>query len=73
MKSGGTMRGGSLNTQYINTSELFDYTPYMDAQLTIIAVANYLLKSVQAFSNKGIPIYAISIQVRSLRSTHSLV
>ncbi|KAG1720408.1 glycoside hydrolase family 30 protein [Suillus lakei] len=44
MKSGGTMRGGSLNTQYINT------------------MANYLLKSVQAFSNKGIPIYAISIQ-----------
>ncbi|KAG1737994.1 glycoside hydrolase family 30 protein [Suillus lakei] len=44
MKSGGTMHGGSLNTQYINS------------------MANYLLKSVQAFSNKGIPIYAISIQ-----------
>ncbi|KAG1740173.1 glycoside hydrolase family 30 protein [Suillus paluster] len=44
MKSGGTMDGGSLNTQYINT------------------MANYLLKSVQGFSNKGIPIYAISIQ-----------
>ncbi|KAG1816364.1 glycoside hydrolase family 30 protein [Suillus subaureus] len=44
MKSGETMRGGSLNTKYINT------------------MANYLLKSVQAFSDKGIPIYAISIQ-----------
>ncbi|KAG2034172.1 glycoside hydrolase family 30 protein [Suillus americanus] len=44
LKSGGTMHGGSLNTQYINT------------------MANYLLKSVQAFSDKGVPIYAISIQ-----------
>ncbi|KAG1821411.1 glycoside hydrolase family 30 protein [Suillus variegatus] len=44
MKSGGTMRGGLLNTQYINT------------------MANYLLKSVQAFLDKGIPIYSISIQ-----------
>lgn len=60
------MRGGLLNTQYINTSELFKYTSYMDAQLTTITVANYLLKSVQAFLDKGIPIYSISIQVCSL-------
>lgn len=67
------MSGGSLDTQYISTSELSEYIPYMDARLTLITVANYLLKSVQAFSNKEIPIYAISIQVRSLRSTHFLV
>lgn len=67
------MSGGSLDTQYISTSELSEYILYIDARLTLIAVANYLLKSVQAFSNKGFPIYAISIQVRSLRSTHSLV
>ncbi|KAG1740170.1 glycoside hydrolase family 30 protein [Suillus paluster] len=44
MKSGGTMDGGSLDTQYVNT------------------MANYLLESVQEFSNKGISIYAIGIQ-----------
>ena len=27
--------------------------------------ANYLLKSLQGFQNKGIPVYAISIQVCS--------
>jgi len=36
-----------------------------------VVVANYLLKSVQAFSSKGIPIYAISVQVRPLRSPDS--
>jgi hypothetical protein len=67
------MHGGSLNTKYINTSEPSEYTPSMDVRLTIITVANYLLKSVQAFSGEGIPTYAISIQVCSLYSTYSLV
>ncbi|KAH7929968.1 glycoside hydrolase family 30 protein [Leucogyrophana mollusca] len=44
MKSGGTMDGGSLNSQYIST------------------MATYLLKSLQGFKSKGIPVYAISIQ-----------
>ena len=33
----------------------------------ISVLAQYLLKSLQGFSSKGIPVYAISIQV-SLRS-----
>jgi len=44
MKDGGTMNGGSLETQYEDT------------------MANYLLKSLQGFESKGIPVYAISIQ-----------
>ena len=59
----GTMNGGSLNPSYIAVSQshfLFHIQPC----LTDATVANYLLKSVQGFQSKGIPVYAISIQVR---------
>ncbi|EGN97618.1 glycoside hydrolase family 30 protein [Serpula lacrymans var. lacrymans S7.3] len=44
MKSGSTMDGGTLDSQYVDT------------------MANYLLKSLQGFQSKNIPVYALSIQ-----------
>lgn len=62
MKSG-TMDGGSLNTAYISISRYLELIRLMLCQ-PYIKVANYLLKSLQGFSSEGIPVYAITIQVR---------
>ncbi|KAG9045998.1 hypothetical protein FS837_005290 [Tulasnella sp. UAMH 9824] len=50
MKDSGTMKGGSLKSQYFTT------------------YANYLLKSVQAFTSKGYSVYALSLQNEPLNS-----
>ena len=60
------MKGGSLNPAYIAVSQSH-FLLCIISRVSLIPVANYLLKSVQGFHNKGIPVYAISIQVRSFR------
>ena len=66
MKDTGTMNGGNLLSQYHGICK--------SNYITLLAVLvyddhedpTYLLKAVQGFQSKGIPIYAISIQVRLL-------
>ncbi|KAH7922519.1 glycoside hydrolase family 30 protein [Leucogyrophana mollusca] len=52
MKSGDTMDGGDLDSQYVST------------------MADYLLKSLQGFQSKGIPVYAIGNEPENSNPTY---
>lgn len=69
------MNGGNLLPQYHsicrfshNSTFAFDYISRIDDE-----DPTYLLKTVQGFQSKGIPIYAISIQVRGLLRDSEIV
>jgi len=61
MKTSGTMDGGSLSSSLLNTC---GYDSFHQKLVTNAksADATYLLRCLQGFQNKGIPLYAISIQ-----------
>ena len=71
MKDTSTMNGGNLLSQY--------YGVCKSNHNILLAVSidddhkdpTYLLKAVQGFQSKGIPIYAISIQVRLPHGTRT--
>lgn len=63
MKTTGTMNGGSLNTTVINSCKaIFIIKRYLWPTIAVFLDATYLLKALEGFKEKGVNVYAISIQ-----------
>ena len=63
MKVGGSMKGGSVKSQFVGSCGLL-LSSFCKALFADDGQdAKYLLKSIQGFQDKGFSVYAISIQV----------
>ena len=68
MKDSGSMNGGSLQSQYVNSCEFFLFFSALALRISsIVSDATYVLKAVQGFRSQGFPVHATSIQVGFLR------